>query len=444
MRASDEQRTAPGAETIRALFGGEPTLILLDELSVYLRKVSHAPHLAGARDQLAAFLSSLFKAVESAPNAALVYTLAIGKDGRTADAYGNETEFLAARMAELESISARMATLLNPTEDDETAHVLRRRLFAPVDAVAAGAAVDAYRTLWTQHEGALSSNATHPETVDAFRASYPLHPEVLDTLMEKASTLANFQRVRGMLRLLGRTVAHLWVTRPADAFAIHLHHVDLSYEPIQQEIVTRLQQGRYAPALKRDIAGEPGAPALAQEIDAEHYRGIAPYATYVARTIFLNTLAFYERLQGITPEQLRFAMIGPAIDVSFVDDARKRFTAESAFLDDRPGVPLRFMAEANLNQVVRGAERQVEAGEVRTQLRDRIREIFTGPGRAVRGPRRDRRWPALPRAAERRRDERGRGGGVRTAPRCAHVHEQGRGRDGPAREPKRSRLPSGR
>ena len=39
VRASDESRTAPGAETLRELFGGEPTLILLDELSVYLRKV---------------------------------------------------------------------------------------------------------------------------------------------------------------------------------------------------------------------------------------------------------------------------------------------------------------------------------------------------------------------------------------------------------------------
>lgn len=39
VRASDQERTAPGAETLRALLGGQPTLILLDELSVYLRKV---------------------------------------------------------------------------------------------------------------------------------------------------------------------------------------------------------------------------------------------------------------------------------------------------------------------------------------------------------------------------------------------------------------------
>ena len=58
VRRSDETRIAPGAETLRELFGGEPTLILLDELSVYLRKVGG---IADARDQLTAFLTSLFK-----------------------------------------------------------------------------------------------------------------------------------------------------------------------------------------------------------------------------------------------------------------------------------------------------------------------------------------------------------------------------------------------
>ena len=48
-------------------------------LSVYLRKVQQ---IGAARDQLTAFLTSLFKAVEGTPSAALVYTLAVGKEGR--------------------------------------------------------------------------------------------------------------------------------------------------------------------------------------------------------------------------------------------------------------------------------------------------------------------------------------------------------------------------
>ena len=379
VRASDEQRVAPGAETLRELFGGEPTLILLDELSVYLRKVRK---LSLAQDQLSAFLTSLFKAIEGTSNAALVYTLAIGKDSRSSDAYSDENEFIAERMAEAESISARKATLLNPTEDDETAHVLRRRLFSKIDDAQIASVVDAYRTLWKQNETALSPEAGRPETAELFFASYPLHPEVLDTLTEKLATISNFQRVRGMLRLLARTVAHVWKERPADAYAIHVHHIDVGHESIRQELITRLGQTQYVPAIKRDVASDGANKSLAQQIDADHYKGLPPYTAYAARTIFINTLAFNDQLRGISPEQLRFSMIGPAIDIAFADDARKRFMGESAYLDDRPGSPLRFLAEANLTQIIRRQEGQVDAEEVRAQLRDRIKVIFSRTGDA--------------------------------------------------------------
>jgi len=376
VRNSDERRIAPGAETLRELFGGKPTLILLDELSVYLRKVKT---LSDSRDQLTAFLTSLFKAVEGAPNAALVYTLAIGKEGRGTDAYSEENEFIAIKMAEAESVSARKATLLNPTEDDETVKVLLRRLFKKIDTAGAEEVINAYRERWHANRDALAPEATRPETVDIFRESYPLHPEVLDTLTGKTGTLVNFQRVRGMLRLLARTISHLWVDRPADATAIHLHHIDPGYEPIRQEIVTRLGQTAYVPAIRNDITGGVGEKkALAQEIDETHYVGLPSYATYVARTIFMHSLAFNEPLKGLHPDRLKFSILGPATDITFIEDARKRFIMDSAYLDDRPHVPMRFHVEANLTQVIRRQEQHVDPGEAKAQLNDRIRQIFGG------------------------------------------------------------------
>ena len=118
--------------------------------------------------------------------------------------------------------------------------------------------------------------------------------------------------------------------------------------------------------------------ALAQEIDAEHHGGLPPYATYAARTIFLHTLAFNDPLKGLSPEQLRYSVLGPAADISFIEEARKKFIAESAYLDDRPGAPMRFLAEANLRQIIRREERHVDAGEARAELDDRIRQIFGG------------------------------------------------------------------
>ena len=381
MRKSDESHTAPGAETLAELFGGEPCLILLDELSVYLRKARNL-HGNAAGEQLSAFLTSLFKAVESNPRVSLVYTLAIGKEGKAGDAYSSENQFIADKMAEAESISARKATLLNPTEDHETVQVLLRRLFVKIDANKGKAVIEAYRALWLANKNVLPPDANHPETSDSFRASYPLHPEVLDTLTTKTATLQNFQRVRGMLRLLARTIAHLWATRPAGATAIHLHHIDLGFEPIRQEIFTKLGRTEFIPAVNHDIAGGTKKP-LAVDLDEKNYGGLAPYTTYTARTVFIHSLAFNDQLKGLSPERLRFSVVGPAFDLSFIDAAWKRFRDESAYLDDRPGVPLRFLAEANLTQVIRREETNVDTAQARAELNDRIKSIFGGANGSI-------------------------------------------------------------
>lgn len=375
IRRSDETGVAPGAETLAELFGGKPALILMDELAIYLRKVANKP---GARDQLTAFLTALFTAVESSPKAALVYTLAVGKDGRAGDAYSDENQFVADRMAEAMSVSARKATLLNPTEDDETVQVLVRRLFARVDRARTPEVVAAYKEAWSKNREALAIEAANPKTLEGFVASYPLHPEVLETLTAKTATLADFQRVRGMLRLLGRTVQRLWQERPADAHAIHLHHIDPGFEPIRMEITTRLGQNMYVPAIRSDVAGESGALALAQEIDVKNHKGLPPFATYVARTILMHTLAFNEALKGLSPERLRYAVICPSLDLAFVEEARKSFVSQSAYLDDRPGSPMRFLVEANLTQIIRREEHNVDPNEVRSQLNDVIKSIFKG------------------------------------------------------------------
>jgi len=378
VRRSDTQCVAPGAETFKELFGNQPTLILMDELSVYLRKLK-ALDRQQARGQLTAFMTGLFKAVESSPQAALVYTLAIGKGGRAVDAYSEENQFIADFMEEAESISARKAALLDPTEEGETVRVLRRRLFDTVDDEKSRAIIQAYREIWEAQKEHLPPIGAGDRRVEDFTAGFPLHPELIRTLKEKTSTLGNFQRVRGMLRLLAHTIARLWTQRPPDAYAIHPHHIDPTFEPIRQELVTRLGQSAFVPGLKADVgAVEEDQPSLAQEIDLQQYMGLPPYGSYVARTIFLHTLAFNEELKGVSQDGLRYSIVSPGTDISFVDDAVRRFVQASAYLDDRPNVPLRFLTEANLTQMVRRQEQQqVDPDEVRVQLKDRIKSIFS-------------------------------------------------------------------
>ena len=68
----------------------------------------------------------------------------MGKDSEAKDAYREEHERALRSLAEAEMVASRKATQLNPTEEDETADVLRRRLFDEVDRTAADAVVAAY------------------------------------------------------------------------------------------------------------------------------------------------------------------------------------------------------------------------------------------------------------------------------------------------------------
>lgn len=373
IRANDEQGIAPGADNLRLLFKGEPALILLDELAVYLRAVKNQP----VADQLVRFLTSLFKAVEGTPNAAMVYTLAIGKGGQAEDAYGAEHQFIADRMAEAESVSARKATLLDPTTEDETSQVIRRRLFKSIDDGKAAAIIAEYQSIWNANRDYLPPQRSGEDRIERFRLGYPLHPELMATLTNKVSTLGNFQRVRGMLRLLARAVEHLWRTRPAHAHAIHLHHLDPGYGPIKQEIITRLNMPKLEAPIRNDVSEHDGGrAALAQQFDRNFYAGMPAYGSIVGRPILFHTLAFNESLKGLNERELRYSTLAPGIDPSFVDDARKRFVQESAYLDDRPNVPLRFLTEANLTQLIRRQEQQIDANEVRALLNDTIKSIF--------------------------------------------------------------------
>ena len=379
VETSDRKHVAPGAETLRELFGGEPTLIMIDEVSVYLRKVEQIH--PGAGDQFTAFLQALIKAVESSPRVALVFTLAVGKDSEAKDAYKQEHERALAILAEAEQVAARKATILNPTEEDETADVLRRRLFEAVDRDAAAEALAAYAEVWSRNAASLPTGIVTPELKEQFRRGYPLHPETLAVLTEKTASLSNFQRIRGMVRLLARTVHVLWRDQPADAFAIHPHHIDPGHGPIRSEFLTKLGQNDYAPALKSDVAAvEQDDPAVAQKLDRVHYPGQPPITAYVARTVFLNTLAHGDPARGVSPEHLRFSVCSPAVEPSFVEQARLRFLEEANYLDDTPGVPMRLTVEPNLKRIIRRQMADVDGDEVRGLLHERIRDLFGKTG----------------------------------------------------------------
>ncbi|MCE2838244.1 MAG: DUF499 domain-containing protein, partial [Cyanobium sp. 49614_E6] len=315
IRNSDRLGAAPpGAETLRELIGERPVLILIDELSIYLRKIK-GPAAGQAAEQLTPFLTDLIKAVNSSPQAVLVFTLALGKGGQAVDAYGEENQRIDRIFAELQSVTGRQITALTPTSEDETVQVLTRRLFESID-----------RSRVEEESDDRAAN---------LRKGYPLHPELIETLMQKTSTLENFQRVRGMLRLLAQTVGQLWREQPRGVTAIHLHHIDPGNERIRLELSTKLGLQAFIPAIRADVSTTPaeGGGALAQRLDTQEFSGMEPYGSMAARTVLFHSLAFNEPLKGLSRLELNYSLYAPAVDPAFVDKAVRLLQEESEYLD---------------------------------------------------------------------------------------------------------------
>src|SRR5690606_36391610 len=157
--------------------------------------------------------------------------------------------------------SARQERVITPTGETEIARIVTHRLFEHIDPAAAKETAEAfaayYRKLGDQSAD-LPQQALRADYAQAFEQSYPFHPELLRTLSLKTSTVPNFQKTRGALRLLARTVRRLWETQPSDAWVIATHHLDLSVEEIKDDLTSRLNRPAFRQVIEADIAGGQG------------------------------------------------------------------------------------------------------------------------------------------------------------------------------------------
>jgi len=106
------------------LTGGQPTLIVLDEIARYLR--AGKATVVGNSDlaeQVVAFLFSLMDLAAATSNLVFVYSLA-----SAADTFGEETT----ELHEIIQASARQERVLSPSTDVEIYNIVKQRLFSSV------------------------------------------------------------------------------------------------------------------------------------------------------------------------------------------------------------------------------------------------------------------------------------------------------------------------
>jgi predicted AAA+ superfamily ATPase len=291
----------PGVDEWVAVLGGEPILILLDELPSYLQMAQGEPVGATTLGELTiGALERLFNALPRCQRACVVVTNL--KD----DVYLGGSTQLRTLVESLTKHYDRNAQAITPVQQNtgEVFAVVRKRLFDElpgqerIDEVAQ-AYVDAL-----QKAKRVDTIPSTPETfVERIRETYPFHPSIRDIVARFAEN-RGYQKTRALIRLL-RLAVRGALARGDAPFLIGIQHLDFNDQATLEEI--RKINPAYGNAISRDVSDR--GQALAERIDQAEG---SPTASDVAKVLLMSSLSAAETpLRGLTDGELIETLIDP-------------------------------------------------------------------------------------------------------------------------------------
>jgi predicted AAA+ superfamily ATPase len=318
---NDRRKTAPGTNTLgKLLEASGPTLILMDEILVYL--VAAGSVQVGEstlQGNTLAFLQQLTEAVANCPHACLVATLT-----------SQITEHLEAEHAErayksLEKVLGRIEKIRQTVEGAEIYEVIRRRLFESLGDVADHqAAAETYWAMYRKLGEDVPSACRESVYRNDMVKAYPFHPELIGVLYERRGSIPEFQRTRGVLRLLADVISGLYQAKDNDPL-IQSGSVNLGAAPVRGELIKHTGGGNiFHGVIDSDIAGKHAkAPEIDRQLGSEYAK--ESVSEKLAKATFMYSFSGGQQ-RGATLPQLRVAVLNPEMAPPFVSDALDRMT----------------------------------------------------------------------------------------------------------------------
>jgi hypothetical protein len=392
-----DEGVPPGGEILGELVAGSPSLILLDEVLIYIVKGRALKRLDTTVGQQALiFLQNLTEAVNQQRQAAMVYSL----QASVGEAVQEEGLLHA-----LEHMAARVDARREPVSGDEVLRVVQTRLFESTgDPDVRHDVAKAYCQLL---RGELQANA---ETDDARREavrtadnlesrieeSYPFHPELIDLMYQRWGSLPSYQRTRGALQFLATVTHALWTSqteRTAQPL-IGPGDVDLSDEGTRATFFEQVgEASQYTAVVEADfLNADAGTKVVDERVGRE-----APslerlrVGTRVATAIALLSFGAREGDErGALEHEVIAASLVPALDGNVLRSALADLRGETLLYLHYTGRRYRFEPTPNLNKLIVTEQDKFQADEVLSVVRRNL-EGALGGGR---GQQEVVLWPA--------------------------------------------------
>jgi len=372
-----EEGGPPGGEQLTRILGDSPSLILLDEVLIYVAKGKGVKRLdTTVEKQAMLFLQNLTESVNQRRHAAMVYSL----QASIGEAVGEEE-----LLERLEKIAGRIDRRREPVSGDEVLRVVQRRLFQNLgDEKVAQEVAEAHAEQLRGHLEAVAE--TDGDREDAKRRgdelqrrivdSYPFHPELIDLMQLRWGSLPRYQRTRGALQFLATVVHALWATR-ADREAQALigpGDIELADEGTRALLLEQVgETDQFSAVIEADfLAGDAGT----RTIDARLGRDVPALerlrvGSRVATTIILLSFGAKQgEERGAFDREIIEASLTPGLDANNLREALRDMEREALlYLHHRNGRYF-FDTVANVNKLIRSEWESKSATEVLEQVRD--------------------------------------------------------------------------
>ena len=321
VRANDEAQRVPQGLFVDLLSRVSPCLILLDELADYCVGAAAVP--VGdttLADQTISFIQQLTEAVQQVPGVVVVATLPASKYEVAQSEKGQEA------FVTLEKRFQRLGADVKPVADEEIYGVVRSRLFEsitpPGEEDYPRRVAQAYLSMYTTHQNEVPSESAKNTYRDEIERAYPFHPLFIDTLYTRWGAHPDFQRTRGVLRLLASVVGNLWDRREGNTQSQHLIqpcHIRWSIDAMQAAL-TRLWGPAYQSVAAADVIGDRSNAGLFDEERGGDYRRES-IGQGLASAILLGSFGGQGQKSGFSSKDLKLACSRPGLNWSYTDGA---------------------------------------------------------------------------------------------------------------------------
>ena len=373
---ADRTGTSPGAALTDLLRAFSPCLLLIDEWVGYARQlygVSGLP--AGSFDAHFSFAQALTDAANNAPGALLVATIPssqieVGGEGGQA------------ALKRLENLFARMQANWRTATAEESFEIVRRRLFkdlAPEASAKRDAVVKAFSELYQKQSSEFPSECKEGDYQRRMKATYPIHPELFDRLFEEWSDLEQFQRTRGVLRLMAEVVHSLWIDDDPNLLILP-STIPVDDSKVSEELLRHLAS-EWRTVVEADVDGDNALPLKLDKENPNLGRFLA--ARKVARTVYFGSApSQHAANKGLDDRSIKLGCIQPGEErPAIFGDALRKLSDQASYLY-RDGARYWYALQANVNRIARDrAEGHFNDADVDEEIRRRLDAALQGnPG----------------------------------------------------------------